>query len=1629
MNKKIILILFISLSIIMCTAVSAENLTTTDSGVVNGGLYSNAIQKTPYYDQPNGDNQEEVSFNITKKEAKTTGSSNTQTGSSSQTTQHIKNVTSAKLHTMIYVQNTNNRISSYVNVSLDGDNDGTYEVELENNRLLNITSSKDGEVYRVNENITRVYSDYLLSYDIADYIKSDTVNVKVHAVSAAGDSDSKIKYVGLVAAYNVEDSQSDKEVHYWINSGHSWTDENSKTTFDTNYDIEGIDGANVTLTQVSTASSAAETYLNGHEINPVEPVPGTYFAQNIYDIAEYYDAESNELEFSAGNGLYGSSYKTTLATLEVEVPTTSGGSEEESANVTVSDVRVTSNNNRVLLALLNNTIRVSMANTGSVIDQANVTLNIGDYSQTKQINSLGSTTQNVVFDYFPLTNATTEMSVDIDYLNGTTERIYTNTTIIYYNGYMGKSFTGGENFTVKRGYEGFNNLVIIQTNEYKSASWQDFNVTVDSSEYGVVDADKVVDVLYYQGYNWDYGYVLDTLELKLNNKTLNHIAFYNDTKGFATWNFPSGLLVYNVTDTFKVNDTNTIEFIRHDSPQLALYTGYFVVIYENSTKYRNIQITEECDLLNTEDSGYGANNTTAVSYASYGGFNKQLYNSTQLYVITGAANWDDGSLVYFNDQTLASMAENWNASSQESFSLFDINDVSEDENLVTMQSINDNFVVYSTILIVNYDYPRFSVSKVDVPASKGDLLVETPNNVTVNLLNEGAQTTANITITVDDTTEKVVLEKFEGETTLNISYNPSTTGEKNVKVEVTYENGTTETLYEGTLNAYYNGYRGKSFTGQENFTTKREYTGQNTLILEQYNYYNWNATSTATYDATDLEADKIVDALYYQGYNWDKNLNFKLTVNGEDAPIIANYSDTKGFATYNYPSGLVVFNITEQFKAGQTNTITPVQLENNSNILYGGILVIIYANNTNVTNILINEETDLLNPEASGLTTNDNTKAYSLYENVDTTALTTTLYTITAAADKIGESKIIFNNAEYGSMADNYNSVSKLSIVTSKINNIAETTNIVTLHSLSDNLVVFGTILLQTYEQQPNITVTKVDVPASKGDLLVDTENNITVAISNNGGLATGTLTVTVDDVTQTFELEDFEGETTFDVKYTANTTGEKNVKVEVTYENGITETLYEETIYAYYNGYRGKSFTGQENFTTQRSYAGQNTLIFEQYDYYNWNATSTATFDATELKSHLIIDALYYQGYNWDKYLNFGLTVNGEDAPIIANYSDTKGFGTYNYPSGLVVFNITGLLQAGQVNTITPVQLESNSNILYGGILVIIYANNTNYTNIFINEGFDLLNPEASGLTSNDYTKAYSIYDDVKVMPSTTLYTITAAADKVGESKIMFNDVEYGCMADNYNSVSKLSVVTSEINNVVEGTNTVTLHSTGDNLFVMSTILVTSLEREVQETSVVIEPITTQIGETINLTVSVTVGDDVVDEGKVYFKVNGRVLRDESGRVLFAQVNDGIAVLENFTVPDNWNNDTRIVAGFVGNKYVLSSNSEEINPVIIASEDEPSIVVENVNSGVDEDVTIRVNVNNIDDGKIIMKINGKTVKDLSTGKLYVKVVDGVAEVTYHVPKTMKAGEYDIKVVYTKGNTKLEETGTLTVEN
>jgi hypothetical protein len=66
--------------------------------------------------------------------------------------------------------------------------------------------------------------------------------------------------------------------------------------------------------------------------------------------------------------------------------------------------------------------------------------------------------------------------------------------------------------------------------------------------------------------------------------------------------------------------------------------------------------------------------------------------------------------------------------------------------------------------------------------------------------------------------------------------------------------------------------------------------------------------------------------------------------------------------------------------------------------------------------------------------------------------------------------------------------------------------------------------------------------------------------------------------------------------------------------------------------------------------------------------------------------------------------------------------------------------------------------------------------------------------------------------------------------------------------------------------------------------------------------------------------------------------------------------------------------------------------------------------------------------GKVVFKVNGKTVKDANGKVVYAKVVNGTVSVEYTIPENMKAGSYNITVSFTApGYDKLVDTKTLTV--
>jgi len=198
------------------------------------------------------------------------------------------------------------------------------------------------------------------------------------------------------------------------------------------------------------------------------------------------------------------------------------------------------------------------------------------------------------------------------------------------------------------------------------------------------------------------------------------------------------------------------------------------------------------------------------------------------------------------------------------------------------------------------------------------------------------------------------------------------------------------------------------------------------------------------------------------------------------------------------------------------------------------------------------------------------------------------------------------------------------------------------------------------------------------------------------------------------------------------------------------------------------------------------------------------------------------------------------------------------------------------------------------------------------------------------------------------------------------------------------------------------------------------------------LDDITATIGETTQLTAHITATTNgeymEINPGRIYFKVNGKILRDTTtGRILYADVSDNTATLD-YSVPKTWNIDTEIEAVYTGNDELPQRTTNTVNPTITVPEtSQPEFTVSDATATAGDEITITVDTKNMDNGKVVLKVNGKTVK-AGDGKLYAKDEGDTITFTYAVPKTLKAGEYVIKAVYTSGTTKLEADAELNVE-
>ncbi|MBO7718822.1 MAG: hypothetical protein J6S29_01570, partial [Methanosphaera sp.] len=142
------------------------------------------------------------------------------------------------------------------------------------------------------------------------------------------------------------------------------------------------------------------------------------------------------------------------------------------------------------------------------------------------------------------------------------------------------------------------------------------------------------------------------------------------------------------------------------------------------------------------------------------------------------------------------------------------------------------------------------------------------------------------------------------------------------------------------------------------------------------------------------------------------------------------------------------------------------------------------------------------------------------------------------------------------------------------------------------------------------------------------------------------------------------------------------------------------------------------------------------------------------------------------------------------------------------------------------------------------------------------------------------------------------------------------------------------------------------------------------------------------------------VTGGKVAFKVNGKTLKNANGKVIYANVAEGIASVE-WTVPEEcYDKDVTISASYSGTG---TYNQTKANITTSVATRQASISIDmpdtaQTGSTITITATITDGDRTVNTGKVIFKINGKTLKDAYGKALYANVVNGVASTVYTIP-------------------------------
>lgn len=290
-------------------------LTTVDDGVVSGDVYVNSF----------------------------VGIANEQDVTKTFTLPDYTKIKWARLYTGVYCGNMQKNYEVKTKVEFDGGNGKQTWTEDLNVPYSFPYDDGTGAVW-VNDHCNRVTSDYLMWYDVTDYITKGTVTAHVETDLLPNTFDGRIKIITLIVAY--DDGDND-EVYYWVNQGHdvhsyyveqvgeSYEGETTFSTSDLDEDDEREYASDLSV--VYLASKVGTFTFNDEALDTNEP-QGAYSGYQTWDVTDLIQPGvdstliyTRDLSVEGSStGYLGAFFKIPLAVLTVKYP------EEEVGGLTVT---------------------------------------------------------------------------------------------------------------------------------------------------------------------------------------------------------------------------------------------------------------------------------------------------------------------------------------------------------------------------------------------------------------------------------------------------------------------------------------------------------------------------------------------------------------------------------------------------------------------------------------------------------------------------------------------------------------------------------------------------------------------------------------------------------------------------------------------------------------------------------------------------------------------------------------------------------------------------------------------------------------------------------------------------------------------------------------------------------------------------------------------------------------------------------------------------------------------------------------------------------------------------------------------------------------------------------------------